>query len=174
MSRIDIVKTEVFKFNELSDNGKENAIEGLCDINVDYEWWESVYEDAEQIGIKITGFDIGRSAYCSGELQLSAHEVAANIILEHGGHCETNKTAQAFLDGVNSIEVTEGEEVADTDDDEEYEGKMMELEDGFTKSVLEDYRIMLRKSYNYFTSEEAIVETIEANDYEFTADGSMY
>jgi len=33
---------------------------------------------------------------------------------------------------------------------------------------------MLQKEYEYETSEEAIVETIKANEYEFTEDGNLY
>jgi predicted transcriptional regulator len=32
---------------------------------------------------------------------------------------------------------------------------------------------MLQKEYEYLTSEEAIIETIEANEYEFTEKGEM-
>jgi len=32
----------------------------------------------------------------------------------------------------------------------------------------------LKSSYEYLTSEEAIIETIEANDYEFTIDGKLF
>jgi hypothetical protein len=170
---VRIIKTEtkVFGFDELTDEGKKWAVERLFDLNVDYDWWDMTYDDAETVGIKITSFCIDRGAYCEGDFQLSSHEVAANIILEHGVHCETNKTAQIFLDGVNSVEPTEGEEYGEG---EEYEDKMMELDEEFKKSILEDYRIILQKEYEYRTTEEAIIETIKANDYEFTAEGSIY
>ena len=44
----------------------------------------------------------------------------------------------------------------------------------FRRSILEDYRIILQTEFEYLTSEEAIVEIIEANEYEFTADGHIY
>ena len=34
------IETKVYKFNELSDTAKENAIDRLRNINVDYDWWE--------------------------------------------------------------------------------------------------------------------------------------
>ena len=40
---------------KLSDKAKQKAIEKFYDINVDYDWWDSVYEDAKNIGLKITG-----------------------------------------------------------------------------------------------------------------------
>jgi hypothetical protein len=33
---------------------------------------------------------------------------------------------------------------------------------------------MLRQEYEYLTSEGAIIETIEANEYEFTEEGRMF
>jgi hypothetical protein len=165
------VRTKVYQFSELDESAKEKAIDSYYDINVDYDWYESTYEDAANIGLKITSFDIDRGSYCKGEFQLSPHEVAANIIRDHGEGCKTNKTAQIFLDGVNSVEPTEGEEYGEG---EEYENKMMELEDDFLKSLCEDYLKMLRNDYEYQTSKEAIIETIEANEYEFTKEGKPF
>lgn len=162
------IRTKVYKFDELSKEAQQTVIDKMYDINVSYDWWESTYDDANEIGFKITGFDIDRGSYCDGEFQLSAHEVAANIIRDHGAMCETYKTAQTFLDGVNSIEATDGEEYGEG---EEYEDKMMELEEEFLKSLCEDYLTMLRQDYEYQTSDEAIKETIEVNEYEFTKDG---
>ena len=49
------IRTKVYLFSELSDQAKQKVIEDNYDINVDYEWWESAYEDAANIGLKITG-----------------------------------------------------------------------------------------------------------------------
>lgn len=163
------IRTKVYQFRELSESAKQKAIESNYDINVFSDWWESVYEDAEQIGLKITGFNIDRGSYCTGELQLSAHEVAVNIIRDHGELCETHKTAEYFLDAVNEIQ-GKYKELEGC----EYENEMIEAEDEFLKSLLEDYRIILSKEYDYLTSEAAIIETIEANGYEFKADGTRY
>lgn len=163
------IRTKVYKFSELSKAAQETAIEVMNEINVDYDWWESVYEDAENIGLKITGFDIDRGSYCKGDFIISAHEVAANIVRDHGEKCETFKTAQSFLDTVNEIQ-NKYEELEGS----EYEDEMIECEDEFLKSLLEDYRIILSKEYDYLTSEEAIIETIEANEYEFTKDGRRF
>jgi hypothetical protein len=47
MSRI--INTEVFKFAELSDVAKKNAIAARFDFNNDQGWWDAVYEDAEVV-----------------------------------------------------------------------------------------------------------------------------
>lgn len=167
--RIKITETKVYKFDELTEEQKDKVIEKHCDINIDYEWWQFVYEDAEQIGLKITGFDLDRNRHAEGSFLLSADEVAANIIRDHGEQCETYKTAQNYLDEKNNNPMPDD----DSDEFSEWEDKMLELDDEFLKSLLEDYSIMLQKEYEYRTSEEAIIETIQANDYEFDVDGNI-
>lgn len=61
------IKTKVYQFSELSEQAKKKAIEWGYDINVCHEWWEVIYEDAAEIGLKLTGFDIGRGQDCEGE-----------------------------------------------------------------------------------------------------------
>ena len=60
----------VYTFNKLSGEAKQHALEQLWDLNVYYDWWGYMYEDAENIGLKITGFDLDRGAYvCGGTLK---------------------------------------------------------------------------------------------------------
>ena len=174
--REDTVTTKVYSFAELSESAKENAIKNLSDINVDYEWWEFAYEDAANVGIKITGFDLGRESYCSGDFTLDAEAIANNIIAEHGESCETYKTAKDFLDAVKVIkekfesDVNYDPEYMEYNESDDYEDAVEE----FRQFIFEDYRIMLQHEYEYMTSEEAIIETIETNEYEFTEDGKLY
>jgi len=163
------IRTKVYKFDELNEDAKQKAIEVLSEINVDYDWWQFVYEDAENIGLKIDGFDIDRGSYCNGNFTISAHEVAANIIRDHGESCDTYKTAQEFLDNSNEIQ-NKYPEMEGPD----YEDEMISNEDAFLNSILEDYRVMLTNEYEYLISDEAIIETIQANEYEFTADGRRF
>ena len=172
------IEVKLYKFSELSEDAQQKAIEKLCDINVDYDWWESAYEDAENIGLKITGFDIGRGRNATGEFIFGAYEVANKILKEHGKTCETHKTASQFIkdwdllvekysDGINKNRVSE-------DNEYEFDGEADDLEHEFLNSLLEDYAMMLEKDYEYQTSKEAIIETIEANEYDFTEDGKLY
>jgi len=164
-----ITETKVYQFDELTESAKEKAFEELYDINVDFDWWDCTYEDAERIGLKLTGFDLGRSNFCKGDFTISANEVAANIFRDHGTHCETYKTAEGFM--------TEWQPVFDKYMEMEgydSEDNLMKLESEFLKSLLEDYRIILSKEYDYLTSREAIEETIKANEYDFTIDGKLF
>lgn len=165
--RIDKKETMVYPFNELTDEAKEKAIELLAGINVNYEWWNFTYENAAQAGIKITSFDLVRgNTTCEGKLIDDAENVAKKIIDQHGACCATHKTATEFIEARNEL-------VSKCLNGMNF-NKVDELEDEFKQSILEDYRIMLQKEYEYLTSEEAIVETVEANEYEFTEDGKLY
>lgn len=157
----------VYSFDELSEDAKNKVVSKFEDINVSYSWWESTYEDAENVGVKITSFDTYRQSI-DGNFLLSSFEVAANIIRDHGEMCETYKTAQKFLDESNTIGCKYPEM-----EGEEYESEMMELEDEFINSLLQDYLIMLRNEYEYQTSEEAIIEAIQINGYEFNEYGNI-
>ena len=153
-----IIETKVYKFDELPEDIKEKAIENLYDINVDYEWWQFIYEDAEQIGLEITEFDIDRASYCKGKFTLSAEEVAANIIKDHGKDCETFKTASSYLKEHDPI----FSEYFNTEDSK-LEDKLLELEDEFLKSLCEDYRRCAGalKYWNHSASEEALARREE-------------
>lgn len=168
------VRTKVYQFSELSEQAKQKAIDSLIDINVYNDWWESTYEDAEKIGLKITSFDLDRNRHAKGEFLLSANEVAANILRDHGEQCETYKTAKEFLESWNPVFADYMDENSENYESSESEDKLKELEDDFLNSLLEDYSIMLQNESEYLTSDEAIIETIEANEYEFTQDGKRF
>jgi len=166
------IRTKVYQFSELSKAAKLKAIDVMSEVNVGFDWWLPTYEDAEQIGLKLTGFDMDSASFFSnlqGEFTLSAHEVAANIIRDHGEQCDTNKTAQSFLDTVNEIQGKYPEF-----EGQNYEDEMIQSEENFLCELLIDYTKMLQENYEYLCSNEAIIETIEANEYEFTKDGKRF
>ncbi len=163
----------LYSFSELSESAKEKAIQNLSDINVDFEWWDFAYEDAENIGLKITEFDLDRNRHANGEFTLSANEVAVNIFRDHGTDCGTYKTATVFMNEWQPIFDNYTQEGNEKYESKESEDKLLELEDEFLKSILEDYSIMLQKDYEYLISKESIIETIEANEYTFTENGKL-
>ena len=172
-----IKETKIYHFEELTEDAKEKAVQNLYDINVDTQWWDCTFEDAKMIGLKITGFDIDRGAYCEGSFIDGAEDAANNSISEHGESCETYKDAASYIkdradlvkkysDGVNLDIVAEGNEY-------DFDNDCDDLDSEFLKTILEDYRIILSKEYDYLTSNEAIINTIQANEYEFTENGKL-
>lgn len=143
-------KHTVYNFDELSEDAKQKALENLYDINVNYDWWEFIYEDAENIGLKITGFDLDRNKHATGRLIHELPEVCKAIMSEHGEITDTYQLAKKWRNKHGY------------DNEEE-----------FSKALLEEYANILQKDYEYLTSEEAIIEAIQANEYEFYEDGRM-
>jgi len=167
------IEINVYKFAELSEEAQQNAIEKLFDINVDHNWWDDTYSDAENIGLKITGFDLDRNKHATGELLWSACEVAQNILNNHGEQCETYKTAANFLEAHNPIFSAYMDETSEQYESREAEDKLQDLESDFLNSLLSDYVQILQNESEYLTSKEAIIDTINANDYDFLQTGNM-
>ena len=167
------IKTTVYNFSELSEEAKQNAINKLYDINICHNWWEFTFEDAKNIGLETNGFDLENDKISKGEFMYSPNEVAANILKEHGEVCKTYLTAFNFMEEWQPIfsdymnEESEGYESRDN------ESKMQQIESEFLNSLLGDYLSILKKEYNYLTSEECIIDTIETNEYEFTEEGEL-
>lgn len=171
------IQTTVYTFDELSEGAKENAVNKLYDINVTYEWWDNTYYDAKTVGIKINGFDIDRGSYVQFDFINSAYDTAQQIVKEHGKDCQTYKDAEQFInewdalvckysDGVKTDVVTQENEY-------DFDSEAYELEQEYKNDIEHEYLKTLRSEYEYLTSEEAIIETIEANEYEFTEDGKL-
>jgi len=55
----------------------------------------------------------------------------------------------------------------------EYEEETEKFHEWFVKELLNAYWKILYDDYEYLTSEEAIKETIEANEYDFDEDGNL-
>ncbi len=151
--------TEVFTFDELNDKAKDNARAWAREHTTDYEWWESTYEDAKTIGLEITRFDLDRSRHAKGKLLQSAEQVATNILKEHGEVCDTHKLATAFKKDLEDATSDDAKDIVRED---------------FERDLIEEYSVMLQKESEYIVSDEAIDETIEANEYTFTKDGKRF
>lgn len=161
-----------YNFDELSDKAKDKAREWMRNSGVCMdEWWDSTYEDAANVGIKITSFDTGRGQEIDGKVE-DTESTAHRIVKDHGEGCETYKTAAAYLkERDEAIEAAPKDEDGETDTDA-LDEKLDELGEEFTRAILEDYLEILCDEWAYRLSDEAIDEDIRANDYLFTAEGS--
>ena len=150
------LEINIYQFNELSEVAKQNAINEFSNINTDFNWWEFTYMDSENIGLKITSFDLDRNRSANGYFILSACEVAQNVLNEHGESCETFKTANNFLENWQPVFNDYLDENSENYESKNLEDILLDLENDFLNSLLEDYSIMLQ------------------NEYEFLIDGSQY
>jgi len=168
---------KVYSFEDLKTNEtlKDKVLQNLYDINVDYEWWECTFDDAENVGIKLTEFDTGRAQMIRGEWIEDACHAARKIEDEHGDECDTCKTTEDFIQERDEILNTAArDENGEFEDERELDNDLDECEKDYLQSILQDYLTILCKEYEYLQSEEAILETIECNEYEFTEDGQIY
>lgn len=173
------IQTTVFEYDELSDKAKDKARDWYRERALDYDWWDSIYEDAANIGLTIKSFDLDRSRHATGEFKYfgGAEQCASLILKEHGKDCETFKTASKFLaelDTLNKeIEAVDGDDQTNCEY-EVWQDKRGLLCDDFLNSLLEDYSIMLQHEYEYLLSDEAVEESIRCNGYTFTELGKRY
>jgi hypothetical protein len=169
---------DIYEFKELDGIARDKVLAYFSDINVDYNWWEFTYIDASKVQMRISRFDIGRGNYVELEFMQFATDTANSIIDQHGEQCDTHKEAKEFLqkwdelvvihsNGVNTSEVAEEKQ-----EDFDHEAEILEGE--FLEEMKNCYLTMLKNEYEFLTSEEAIIETIEANGYEFLEDGELY
>lgn len=156
------ITTTVYTLDELNDHAKEHARQWYRENAIHDEWWDGVYEDAANIGLKITSFDLDRNRHAEGQFEDSAIGCAERILANHGKDCETFKTATKCL--------KEGAAIEDTFSDD-VEERLEEHNAEFLKSILEDYSIMLQREYEYLNSDEAVDENIIANEYTFDESG---
>ena len=161
---MEIIKREykAYTFDELTEEAQYKAIEHLSDINVDYEWWDSIEDDAEQIGLSIIEFNTYHRTV-KGKLLNDAIDVAEAIIRNHGEDCDTYKLAKQYIEDYEALP-----------QDEDGWRDSEEIDEEFEYALSQEYLSMLIKDYEYLTSREAIIETIVANDYSFTEDGKLF
>ena len=168
------IEVKVYQFNELNEQAKDKARNWWRESGLEYRWWDSVYEDATNIGLEITRFGLDRNRHAKGVFLLSANEVAQNIFDNHGEQCNTYKTAEQFMEDWQPIFNKYMDENDEMYESREAEDDMQSLEDEFLNSLLEDYSVMLQNEYEYLMSDEAVDETIIANGYEFSEDGTIF
>lgn len=190
------VITDTYSFGELSEEAKAHALDIMYDINTNYDWWYAVYEDVKEIG-KILGINItdiyfsgfssqgdgacfegayeykkgsvkGIIAYAPEDKEL--HDIARRLFdvqrkhlyllratVRHHGHY--------YHELCTDIDVTNME----TGD---WAGKETEDEiSDVLRSFMQWIYRTLGREFEYLTSEEQVIETIEANEYQFTVDG---
>jgi len=55
------IETKVYKFDELSETAKQAARDEFRKNGFGFDWWDSTYEDAEQVA-EVLGIDIKQRA----------------------------------------------------------------------------------------------------------------
>ena len=177
------IEMQAYKFNELDEQTKLQVVEDNIHINVEFDWWDCTYETLRECGIKVNSFDIGRRQECEIEFLESGHEVATNIIDTFGEAMDIVRDAKNFIKDRDALlkKYGEGNEIIgysvkglyDPFIFYEFDEEESILEDEFKRELSCEILDWLRSEYEHLTSEEAIIETIEAHDIEFTEEGKL-
>lgn len=165
---------EIYEFDELSESAQDRALDNIRTINNDYEWWDSIYEDAKDAGIILESFDLDRNRHAKGYFSNGAEGCAHLIIDNHGETCETYKTATVYLaDRDKLIESAPIDADGEFEDVNALDSNLNDLDTDFLQSILEDYSMVLQREYEYLGSKENLLEVIACNEYTFNVNGQL-
>ncbi len=196
-----VLETKVYTFGELDEKAKARAVDDWRErAYADSFWSDHEIEDfvtaiAPHMGWRIDKKEVYFSGFCSqGDGACFAGywdadkvdpakfraegSITAELLRIVDGYAELAKACAANQDGEHcSARVTHsGQEyhkyctvfdVEGMTDDQEKE--LIEL----SRDLMQHLYRALEQEYEYQNSDECITETIEANEYEFTADGKM-
>jgi len=163
---------KIYELEELSKEIQQKIIQDNYDINVDYEWYSFDYEDfiieLEKIGVTCDSFyfDLDRSNYVyMGKPSV----IDITLLLKSSGYDLRTKEARNIIDyeGI-SIETQYfgGSRAKNYIDNDKCNSLL--------QSKLNSFLTRLHNSYDYYTSDIAIVETITNNHCTFLSNGTPY
>jgi len=174
-----------YQFEELSGEAQDKALEEMYDANIWHDWHEIVLDEAaqdwrEKYGITFnpgkTYFDIDRDNYLyfhdgleiedSAKLLRAISGNAGYGLAAHNGLLEPYSENTHYGGGRARTHLRLQDNRDSTTRDLPFDA------DEWLYDLTQELLSRLSKEYDYLTSREAIIETIEANEYEFYEDGS--
>ena len=195
-----IFETEVFTFDELTDEAKERAREWYRDVALDYEWCDGVYDTAKTAGACL-GIDVdqiyfsgfwsqgdgacftGSYAYRKGWRKALRAEFSGDAYARLATIGEELQAVQrpAFYRLTASVRHTgrgsdEYSTTIDVDTHDVPDGLPV-YEDGLTYALRDFMRWIYRQfeaEYEWLMADEQVDESIRANEYTFTVDGKRF
>jgi hypothetical protein len=172
------IKVKLYQFEELSAEAKENAIERNRTMNVEHDWWDCTCESMKEVGVEINSFDI---YYRNINIKIEDSEHTASKTIEYYGEgMEVVEISKRFIADRDALikRLGEGNDIAGYSVKEEfideYDEEIEYLEEEYIKEMSEEILTWLRDEYEYLLTDEAVAETLIANDYEFTEEGQIY
>jgi hypothetical protein len=199
--RTIVTETIAYKFDELSKDSQEKAIENNRDANVTHDWWDCIYYDFKENNneyfyidrIYFSGFwsqgDGAMFEYSSVKGQLIS-DFLLTLDLSPMRKAWLNNNAYFYGKGKQighyyhekscshsiGVEVDNGDILYGTN----FRGWIESFDYEFEKFVIDKYESMccnlystLSKEYDYLTSDEVIKEYLIENDYEFDINGNI-
>ena len=192
-----IQETKVYQFDELSEEAQETAIDTNRDMNTDYDWFTDSFNQYIEIGaimgieiddIYFSGFSSQGDGACF-DGTYSYKKGSVKEITKQIGNAELTEIAQILQDiqkryfyNLSATIKHSGHyyhkycTIIDIMDNRSTEWILTRndalLSIGLRKFMQWIYS-SLEKEHEHLTSDEAIKESILANEYEFTATGEL-
>lgn len=193
---------DIFKFSELSDDAKENAIEENRNWNVEgFEWWDSVYDDVRHV-CSLIGFDVddiyfsgfwsqgdgasifGSYRHAKGALKAVKEYAPQDTELQEIVAALQTAQKRNFYQLYATVSRSYGGgnynhsgtmSVSVDHENRDYVADNDESDVTDALRQLADWTYSrLEEEYEYLTSDEIVKESLIANDCEFTIDGETY
>lgn len=191
--RTETKEYTVYDYNDLLANKelKERVLEKHWDINVSHEWWDWVYqywfEKLAKLGIENPEFEwelysqgAGASIDCN---DIDINELIDSDLFKSFKENDLNdkelKTLKVLYDkGIiynfdcrgnyyNKLDPSKHRKQSDI------VHKFDWILRKFIEDLCDDFYHDLKEEYDYLTSEEGILETLQINEYEFLEDGTI-
>lgn len=195
---------EIFTFDELSPDAQKAAIRDFSDINVEYWcWYDCTYDDFERlceiIGITVDQKEIyfsgfwsqgsgasffGSYAYKSGckkairdyaPQDSELHSIVDRLVMLQKPHFYQLTATISKLYGAGNYC---HENTMSVDTEHCRGGEIDNSTEEETQEIMRDLArwlyASLEREYEWLTSAEAIRDTIQANEYEFTKEGKQH
>ena len=178
------ITVKAYKFDELSEEAQERALNDLRWVNVDGDWYEDVYYTiraaGELLGLDIDGIYFDTYLYCTFD---ASYEYARGAVKAVKAEFPQDTELHGIAKDLQALQKRHFYSlscaVREARDMNQYScfrfGEDYECED--LGDIIDDFahwaRILLRDESEYLTSDEAIKEMIEANEYEFDEAGKL-
>lgn len=184
------IRVNLYQFDELSDKAKEKARDWFRTNYPEYEWWDSIYDDAREafsyfgladIDIEFSGFwSQGDGASFTGIFRASNIKQASDLASDF----PTDETLASLHARLTAIKHPGDARVKITRRGRYSHSYTMNLDDAYEyqqedeTELLSIFRALanwiyrrLESEYYYLMSDECVDEAIVSNGYYFTADG---
>jgi len=186
---------QIYDFDELSEEAQEKVLNDNYDINIDYEWWQDddIYQEIAKdygifIDIKEVSFSLDRENYVafdtfnhsrSEKWSLPIYIKDYKLFFKKAGLNTNLKRVKTEIDNQNiNIDHTHyaGGIIANyiKDDYADITEEELEMLETCLNNMLDEIKSQLKLEYNDLTSKESIIDTIEANEYTFLENGTMF
>jgi hypothetical protein len=186
------VEITLYQFKELSKEAQAKALETYRDINTDYEWYDYIFEEWKE-KLKKLGYEDAEILFSGFGSQGDGACFTAEVYLKHWlkKHKLEKKYKKLFQEA-DDVKITIKHSwrysySSSTDVDYEWYGDAERLTDKLEDNILEVIELIkeereklgdkiykeLDDTYYNLIGDEAIADTLEVNEYDFTDDGKI-